>query len=199
MKLIIYILFLGVIFSCSKTEKEESKLFISKNNFIVSDFNKKLDSLAQSYIKNDSLELPIPVKYDKRLNKNYSVGNIHFIVLDENTSYYIINSLEPNFLICGNEALFSQQDSIHFIEKNNKLIDKSQPIKTSEITKILRQNQKRIVNTERNILLNISFAFKSDTLQGPTMYNIIHFMENNGMKIYTIRRINDYELQRTKP
>lgn len=63
----------------------------------------------------------------------------------------------------------------------------------SSQVKILQQNQKAFVNTENQNPLNISFALNNDPLKGSTMYNIIRFMENNKMKLYTIRRMNEYE------
>lgn len=83
------------------------------------------------------------------------------------------------------------------MKESNQLTDKIKPIRTSEIIKILQQNQKAIVNTENQNPLNISFALKNDPLKGSTMYNIIRFMENNKMKLYTIRRMNEYELEKT--
>ncbi|WP_317742600.1 hypothetical protein [Chryseobacterium soli] len=197
MKLIIPIFFILLLFNCSKTKKKEDQLFVVKNNFSVSGFYKKLDSLNEAHSKNDSLEAPITTN-DKRLNKNYVHGAIHFLILDKDNSYYVIDNLKP-FLLCGNTGEFLKQDSIDFIEKSNLLTDRSQPIRTSEITKILKQHQNAIVNTEDiNHPLNISFALKNDTLKGSTMYHIISFMENNGMKSYTIRRMNAYELKKVK-
>ncbi|WP_131368495.1 hypothetical protein [Chryseobacterium soli] len=155
-----------------------------------------MDSLNEAHSKNDSLEAPITTN-DKRLNKNYVHGAIHFLILDKDNSYYVIDNLKP-FLLCGNTGEFLKQDSIDFIEKSNLLTDRSQPIRTSEITKILKQHQNAIVNTENTNPLNISFALKNDTLKGSTMYRIISFMENNGMKSYTIRRMNAYELKKAK-
>lgn len=192
MKLIAYIFLSLLLFNCSQTKKEEDPLFITKNNFSVSGFYKKLDSIKETHHKNDSLEVYLPI-YDKRLNKNYLYGAIHFLILDKNNSYYVIDHLKPSILFCGNTGEFSTQDSIDFIKKSNLLIDQARPIKTSEITKILKQHQNAIVNTEDiHHPLNISFALKNDTLEGSAMYTIINFMENNGMKSYTIRRMNAY-------
>lgn len=197
MKLIIHILFVFLLFNCSKTKEEETQLLISKNNFSVSGFDRKLDSLNDYYVKDDSLEILVTT-YDKRLNKSYLQGAIHFLILDKNKSYYVIRNLKQMIFMCGNRAEFSKRDSIIFVENSNKLTNKMQPIKTSEIPKILGQHKKSIVKTENNSPLNISFAFKNDTLNGSTMYHIVRFMENNGMKSYTIRRMNEYELRKTE-
>ncbi|WBV60452.1 hypothetical protein PFY12_15640 [Chryseobacterium camelliae] len=197
MKLIISLITLFLFCSCSKTKNEENKLLIPKNNFSVSAFQKKLDSLNKNYAENDSLKIPLE-KYDKRLNQNYLHGKLHFLILDNNTSYYVLDTLIPPILMCGNRPDFSKQDSLNFIKKNNKFIDLLQPIKTFEIVKILKQNQKLVANKEYNSPLNVSFGFKNDTLSGTTMYNIINFMEDNGMKSYTIRRMNEYEIMKTK-
>ena len=42
--------------------------------------------------------------------------------------------------------------------------------------------------------LQISFALKDDSLKGQTMYNIIRFMDDSQMYIYTIRRRNNDEI-----
>ena len=195
MKPIISILFFVLLLSCSKTKEKENRLLIPKNDFSVSGFNKKIDSLFQSY-KNDSSEIPIPFESDKKINKNYLSGSIHFLIIDKNKSFYVIKSLKSNFSMCGNTATFSKQDSIFFIEKENGLIDKVQPITTPEIINLLKKNRSSIVNTENNIPLMISFALKDDTLKGSSMYDIIGFMEKNGMNAYTIRRMNEYELRK---
>lgn len=198
MKLIIPLFFILLLFNCSQSKKEEDPLLVSKNNFSVSGFYKKLDSLNEVHSKNDSSEVYIPT-YDKRLNKDYVHGAIHFLILDKDNSYYVIDHLKPFILLCGNTGEFLKQDSIDFIEKSNLLTDQSQPIRTSEITKILNQHQSAIVNTQdTNHPLNISFALKNDTLEGSTMYRIISFMENHGMKSYSIRRMNAYELKKVK-
>ncbi|MFP3596652.1 hypothetical protein [Chryseobacterium sp. SIMBA_029] len=197
MKLIVYIFFILLLFNCSQTKKEEGPLLVSKNNFSVSGFYKKLDSLNEAQSKNDSLEAPI-ITNNKKLNKNYLHGAIHFLILDKDNSYYVIDHLKPFILLCGNTGEFLKQDSIDFIEKSNVLTDQSRPIRTSQIIKILKQHQNAIVNTENTNPLNISFALKNDTLEGSTMYRIISFMENNGMKSYTIRRMNAYELKKVK-
>jgi hypothetical protein len=191
------ILFLFLLLNCSKAKKEENKLLIPENNFSVSAFNKKLDSINKNYTENGSLKAPLE-KYDKRLNKKYLHGTLHFLILDNNTSYYVLDTLRPTVLMCGNRPEFSKLDSINFVKKSTKFIDLLQPIKTSEVIKILKQDQDLIVNKDYNNPLNVSFALKNNTLKGATIYTIINFMENNGMKSYTIRRMNEYEELKTK-
>lgn len=197
MKLIINIVFLTFIFSCTKTQKEEKKEFISKEYFSVSEFIKKIDSLQSNAVKADSL-IPMMPKEEKRLNKNYFQGSIHFLILDEDNSYYVIKSLEPQILMCGVSSVLSKQDSLAYISNSNQITDRIQPIKTSEITKILEKHKSAILNSHSNSPLIISFALKKDTLKGPTAYNIISFMEKDKMQLYTFRRMNEYELIKAK-
>ncbi|MCS3532238.1 hypothetical protein [Chryseobacterium sp. JUb7] len=194
MKRIENILVLFLLYNCSKNKHENTRTFLnSKNDFSVSAFEKKLN-----YVKgNDSLEIP-PAIYDKRLNKDYLNGAFHFLILNKDNSYYAIDSTRLFPLMCGNRSEFSKQDSINFIRESTTHIQKLKPIKTAEIIKILKQNQNTIVNADHINPLNISFALKNDILQGSAMYDIINFMENNGMKLYTIRRMNEYEITKTK-
>lgn len=188
----IFVLFL--LYNCSKNKQENSNTLLnSKNDFSVSAFEKKLNHVKDS----NSLEIP-PDIYDKRLNKDYLNGAFHFLILDKDNSYYVIDSTKLFPLMCGNRSEFSKQDSINFIKESTIRIQKLQPIKTAEIIKILKQNQNMIVNTDNINPLNISFALKNNILHGSVMYDIINFMENNGMKLYTIRRMNEYEVVKTK-
>lgn len=197
MKFILNIVFLTFVFSCTKTQNEEKKEFISREYFSVSEFSKKIDSLKSNAAKADSL-IPIIPKEEKRLNKNYFQGSIHFLILDEHNSYYVINSLEPQISMCGVSPEHSEQDSLAYISNSNQITDKIKPIKTSEITKILKKHKPAILHSYNNSPLIISFALKKDTLKGPTVYNIISFMEKDKMQLYTFRRMNEYELIKAK-
>lgn len=200
MKIVLYSGIILFFSGCSPTkekEKEDNKILIPKNSFSVSGFDKTMDSIKTSSSKNDSAILLPIIREDNRLNKNYFIGGIHFLIVDENNSYYVINSLE-RLMTCGNEPPFSKQDSIWFIKENSKKIENIKSIKTSEITKILEENKNAIVHTWNNLPLTISFALKNDTLNGSTMYDIISFMEKNKMYMYTIRRMNEAELNKIK-
>lgn len=197
MKFIINIVILTFVFSCTKTQNEEKKEFISREYFSVSEFSKKIDSLKSSDVKADSL-IPMMPKEEKRLNKNYFQGSIHFLILNEHNSYYVIKSLEPQISMCGVSSELSKQDSLAYISNSNQITDRIQPIKTSEITKILKKHRSAILNSYNNSPLTISFALKKDTLKGPTVYNIISFMEKDKMQLYTFRRMNEYELIKAK-
>lgn len=197
MKFIINIVFLTFVFSCTRTQKEEKKEFISREYFSVSEFSKKIDSLKSNAVKADSL-IPMMPKEEKRLNNDYFQGSIHFLILDEDNSYYAINSLEPQISMCGVSPELSKQDSLDYISNSNQITDKIKPIKTSEITKILKKHKSAILNSYNNSPLIISFALKKDTLKGPTVYNIINFMEKDKMQLYTFRRMNEYELIKAK-
>lgn len=193
MKLIINSLLLILLSSCSETKKKENNLIISKNNFSVSGFDKKLDSL-----QNNNSKIGLETVPEINCNENYLTGALHFLIIDENNSYYVVTALKSFVLISGNDNKFSKQDSLNYIEKSKEIIDNIKQIKTSEITQILKQNQHAILNTENRIPLNISFALKNDNLPGSLMHDIISYMENNGMKSYTIRRMNQYETKKTE-
>lgn len=195
MKFIFNFIIIFLLLSCSQTkEKEENDILIPKNSFSVSGFDKTMDSIKSSFPKNDSIEL-LPIIEDKRLNKNYFIGGIHFLIIDENNSYYVINSLD-RLMTCGDIPEFSKQDSIRFVKENSQKTENIKPIKTSEITKILEENKNAIVHTWNNLPLTISFALKNDTLNGSTMYDIFSFMGKNEMHMYTIRRMNEAELHK---
>ncbi len=198
MKFNLTVIILFLFFRCTQTKKDENELLIPKNNFSVSLLNKKLDSIRKNHVKNDSSNILLLDRYDKRLNKNYLHGAIHFVIVDKNISYYAIDTFKPTVLMCGNQPSFSKQDSLIFIEKSNVFADKLQKIKTTEIIKILAQNKAAITQKSNGTPLNISFALKNDTLKGSTIYDIVSFMENNGMEFYTFRRMNNYELIKAK-
>ena len=184
-----------LILSCKKTaeDKKDGNPFVNKNYFSVSENNRKIDSIFNIKVK-DSLERPLPITYDKRYNPYYSIGAIHFLIEDNENSYYVIKDLEPFILMCGNVDPMSKMDSINSIIKSIKIIQKAQPIATAAIEKILYEHREKIVNNISNMPLQISFALKDDTLKGQMMYNIIRFMEDSKMYIYTIRRMNKDEI-----
>ncbi|SFJ14776.1 hypothetical protein SAMN05421638_2303 [Kaistella treverensis] len=193
MKLIINSLLLILLSSCCETKKEKNNLIISKNNFSVSGFDKKLDSL-----KNNNSKIGLETVSEINYNENYLNGALHFLIIDENNAYYVITPKKSFVFIYGNENKFSKKDSLNYIEKSKEIINNITQIKTSEITQILKQNRHAILNTENRIPLNISFALKNDSLRGSQMHDIISYMENNGMKSYTIRRMNQYETKKTE-
>ena len=170
---------------------------MNKNYFSVSENDRKIDSTLNIKVK-DSVERPLPITYDKRYNPDYSIGAIHFLIEDKENSYYVIKDLEPFILMCGNVDPMSKRDSINSINNSSKIIQKAKPIATSEIEKILYQHREKSVNNKSNRPLHISFALKDDTLKGQTMYNIIRFMDDCKMYIYTIRRSNNDEINLIK-
>lgn len=183
------------ILSCKKTaeDKKDGNPFVNKNYFSVSENNRKIDSTLNIKVK-DSVERPLPITYDKRYNPVYSIGAIHFLIENNEKSYFVIKDLEPIILICGNIDPMSKRDSINLINNSIKIIQKAKPIATSEIEKILYDHREKIVNNRSNMPLPISFALKDDTLKGQTMYNIIRFMEDSKMYVYRIRRMNKDEI-----
>ena len=96
--------------------------------------------------------------------------------------------------MCGNVPPMTVKDSINAVNENISKLKKINPIETREISKILSKYQKQIFN-DGSFILEVSFALKNDTLKGDTMYNIIEFMENNNMKSYSMRRMNNDELK----
>ena len=188
-----------LILSCKKTaeDKKDGNPFVNKNYFSVSEYDRKVDSTLNIKVK-DSVERPLPITYDKRYNPDYSIGAIHFLIEDKENSYYVIKDLEPFILMCGNVDPMSKRDSINSINNSIKIIQKAKPIATSEIERILYEHREKIVNNKSNRPLHISFALKDDTLKGQTMYNIIRFMDDRKMYIYTIRRSNNDEINLIK-
>lgn len=194
-RILIFSIFL-LILSCKKTpeEKKDGNPFVNKNYFSVSENDRKTDSIFNIKV-NDSAEIPPPITFDKRYNSDYSIGAIHFLIEDNEKSYYVIKDLEPLILMCGNIDPMSKKDSINSINRSINIIKKTKQIPTSSIEKILYDNWENIVNNKSQMPLQISFALKDDPLKGQTMYNIIRFMEDSKMYIYTIRRMNKDEIR----
>ena len=173
---------------------------LTDNSFVVSKYNENYDKLIKELINKDSTniyneEIEVPeIYFDKKLNLNYRIGHIHFMILDTTTTYYYINSLE-NISICGTDQSIemTEQDSINFTIENSKLLPYSKKIKTQQITKILNTYKKQI-NNNNGIPLTISFASKKDSIQGNIMQNILSYMDQNGIKSYYIRKFNESEL-----
>jgi hypothetical protein len=196
MKVIYCILILILFYSCKKVEKEINLTpLIHKAYFSVSENDKKLDS-TRNIKRNDSREI-LEINIDKRYNKDYHIGGIHFLIQDSTKSYYFINYLENQVIICGNISPLLKEDSIKIINENIEKIQNIKPIKTNEIIDILKKYQNKIVS-KGNSPLQISFALKNDTIYGTTMYNILQFMEKQKMSLYEIRRMNNAELKKVQ-
>ena len=192
-KIILIFINLFILLSCTeKLNKKDSNLIVHKRYFSVSENNKKIDSIENIPLSHDREQLRI-IK-DKRFNEDYHTGAIHFLIINEKQSYYLINYLEPQILMCGNVPPMTVKDSINTVNESISKLKKIKPIETREICKVLSNYKKQIYNDGR-IPLEISFALKNDTLKGDTMYNITEFMENNNMKSYSMRRMNNDELK----
>ena len=192
-KIILIFINLFILLSCTeKLKKKDSNLIVHKRYFSVSENNKKIDSIENIPLSHDREQLRI-IK-DKRFNENYHTGAIHFLIINEKQSYYLINYLEPQILMCGNVSPMTVKDSINAVNESISKLKKIKPIETREICKFLSKYQKQTYSDGR-VPLEISFALKNDTLKGDTMYNIIEFMENNNMKSYSMRRMNNDELK----
>ena len=192
-KIILIFINLFILLGCTeKLKKKDSNLIVHKRYFSVSENNKKIDSIENIPLSHDREQLRI-IK-DKRFNEVYHIGAIHFLIINEKQSYYLINYLEPQILMCGNVSPMTVKDSINTVNESISKLKKIKPIETREICKVLSNYKKQLYNDGR-IPLEVSFALKNDTLKGDTMYNIIEFMENNNMKSYSIRRMNNDELK----
>ena len=192
-KILLISINLFILLNCTKTIKnEDSKSIVREKYFSVSENNKKIDSINNIPLSSDREQLRI-IK-DKRLNEDYHIGAVHFLIINEKQSYYLINYLEPQILMCGNVSPMTVKDSINAVNESISKLKKIKPIETREICKFLSKYQKQTYSDGR-VPLEISFALKNDTLKGDTMYNIIEFMENNNMKSYSMRRMNNDELK----
>ena len=192
-KIILIFINLFILLSCTeKLKKKDSSLIVHKKYFSVSENNKKIDSIDNIPRSPDREQLRI-IK-DKRFNEDYHIGAVHFLIINEKQSYYLINYLEPQILMCGNVSPMTVKDSINAVNESISKLKKIKPIETREICKFLSKYQKQTYSDGR-VPLEISFALKNDTLKGDTMYNIIEFMENNNMKSYSMRRMNNDELK----
>ena len=192
-KIILIFINLFILLGCTeKLKKKDSNLIVHKRYFSVLENNKKIDSIENIPLSHDREQLRI-IK-DKRFNEVYHIGAIHFLIINEKQSYYLINYLEPQILMCGNVSPMTVKDSINAVNESISKLKKIKPIETREICKFLSKYQKQTYSDGR-VPLEISFALKNDTLKGDTMYNIIEFMENNNMKSYSMRRMNNDELK----
>ena len=192
-KIILIFINLFILLSCTeKLNKKDSNLIVHKKYFSVLENNKKIDSIDNIPRSPDREQLRI-IK-DKRFNEDYYIGAVHFLIINEKQSYYLINYLEPQILMCGNVSPMTVKDSINAVNESISKLKKIKPIETREICKFLSKYQKQTYSDGR-VPLEISFALKNDTLKGDTMYNIIEFMENNNMKSYSMRRMNNDELK----
>lgn len=192
-KIILIFINLFILLSCTeKLKKKDSSLIVHKKYFSVSENNKKIDSIDNIPRSPEREQLRI-IK-DKRFNEDYHIGAVHFLIINEKQSYYLINYLEPQILMCGNVPPMTVKDSINAVNENISKLKKINPIETREISKFLSKYQKQIFN-DGSFILEVSFALKNDTLKGDTMYNIIEFMEKNNMKSYSMRRMNNDELK----
>ena len=194
MRFLIFILFLFLIFGC-KNKQEENKLnlLVHKNYFSISENDRKIDSINK-IPRSDSREF-LEIKKDPLYNEDYHIGAIHFLIVDSTKSFYLINSLENPVLICGNISPLTKQDSLRKVRESIIKISQSKPVNTKLIINILKQNKEKLLAYQ--VPLQISFALKSDTLIGNSMFKIVKFMEQNKMQLYVIRKMNTEELKKT--
>ena len=191
MKYLIQFLIITTIVSCHKDDKKINP----KNYYSISENKAKQDSLIKNIEKDSNRELPPLPAIDKKLNLNYQIGAIHFMILDTITTYYYVNKLESDFMMCGNDYMpFNKKDSLNYIKRSIDKLSSAKRIKTKEIPQILNLYRKEIVMNP-SLPLIISFSSKNDTIKGDIMKNIFSFMENKGMKRYFIRRFNEAEIK----
>ncbi|MGV0846654.1 hypothetical protein ACTS9T_08780 [Empedobacter falsenii] len=196
MKYLIILIITLFFTNCKKNINQNN----SNKDFIVSKFNEKHNKLIEAIINQDSAyfssdpEMLMPEPIDKKINLNYNIGNIHFMIIDTSTSYFYINSLDSKFK-CGGTGFYtemSKQDSINYIIENSKHIHLSKKIKTNQIPEIINKYKKEILNNN-GIPLTISFSSKYDTVKGEIIPNIFSYLKQNGMNYYFIRRFNEAE------
>lgn len=201
-KFLIVTSFLLLILCCHKKpifEKENDRFF-KKSRFIFSDFKKSIDSIDESKKKNDSIEI-LPIVDFKKYNESYYTSKLHFLIGDDNQSFYFVDKEFPLFEDwCGYESnvkINIKVDSIKMIKKSIDKLDHLHRIKTDDIVQILQKYKDPIVG-QRRLPYPITFALKKDTLEGPIFHNISNYMDQNEMYLYHIRKMNREELAKMK-
>ena len=177
------ILLLVALFSCNKPKEEY---------FSITENNRKIDSAS---LEMEKLGFISEVDLSQLNNNLYSMGRIHFLINDQENSYYLMDDLSYQLFLCGNE---SDNDSIHITENINEKLEELKPIKTNQIIEILEKYQDKIVPKNNYPPLRISFALRNDTLKGPIIRNITEFMSERNMNSYFFRRMNDIELNKSQ-
>lgn len=168
--------------SCeAKTETEDLPLLVHKNYFSLTENNRKLDSIS----KLNSEEGLVSFDDWNEKDTHSVVGAIHFLIVDENQSFYLINYLDKMDL-----PIYQASIGDTLTIDTEALYENLEPIQTREITHILSKYKDKIAV---DFPLLISFGLKNDTLQGDTMYRIIYFLETNQMNRYLIRKMNKTE------
>lgn len=190
------ILFFGLIFllSCQPKEAtvEDEKNYPRKDRFIVSENDRWLDSIQNAQAEAGYEK--VKIHYVGSDFENTS-GKFHFMILDEkNAFYYSKAKTYPDVLLCG---IIDESDIERERVNFTKYLDSIQPIQLNDIRKYLTENKDEIIAGKeyRQSPVNITFALKNDTLKGSFMHDILNFMEENGMHIYFIRRMNDSEIE----
>lgn len=191
-----YLLMVILIFNCQSKEKtvEVKKTYPRNDRFIVSENDRWLDSIQNAIAKEGYEKAKITFIGDPD-SIHFSMGKFHFMVLDEQNAFVISRaSTYVDVVLCGTLV----ESDVEFKRNQiNQYLDSIRPIPLNEIKNYLKANKDEIIAGKeyRDSPVNITFALKRDTLKGPFMYDILNFMEENGMKIYTIRRMNGKELE----
>lgn len=187
MKQIVFYLLLIFIFSCKSNEKTVDK---SSKIFVLSEY------LNKGQIDIETLPDSVEVEVTSfTFNPDYIMGNVHFLILNENQAFYSQNSPIPfgDFNCLTGTEEDSRNDSIAAIEYNVKSLDNIRPISIASIQKVISTNNEL---NENNSTINIfSFALKEDTLKVNYFSELVNQLENDKRSRILIRRMNNKELE----
>lgn len=188
MKKSIFVLTILLFFGCGKHDliSDEKNNISKKDYFSLTEFQQKTDSL-KNIASNEGFEvLDITNDY----NPDYTIGKIHILIEDENRSFFVMNKYNPNSdCDCARE-----EDSLAYINFSIDAVKNSKEIKTGHIIKILEGNKDSINRFENPII--VSFALKNDTVQGDFLFNVIDYLDKNGLNHYFFRKANQKELEK---
>ena len=174
------------IFSCQSKEKEFGK---GSEIFILSEYSKKgrIDVKTMP----DSIEVEVT---SSTFNPDYIMGNVHFLILNENQAFYSQYSPLPfgDCLAGTQEDL--KNDSIKAIQFNIEAMNRIRPITIDSIREVIKiaNNKLNQKSFEKNIF---SFALKDDTLRVDFFSELVKQLENDDKNRILIRRMNDKELE----
>lgn len=167
--------------SCNSKSKRTDAENKPEEIFILSEFISKNDSIRHA-AENEGYAVP---DYSISPYGNYTMGDIHFVILDENHSYYLLNYKNPFPEI---DYQLTKEDSILINQLNIKRLEALTPVSTDSIAEIIAKNSGELKENQP-----ISFALKNDTLKGTAISDAIELMKTKNLNIYFFRKINDEE------
>lgn len=167
--------------SCNSKKDKTDNENNPEEIFILSEFISKNDSLRHA-AENEGYAV---LDYSKSRYGNYTMGDIHFVILDENHSYYLLNYINPFPEI---DYQPTKEDSILIHQSNINRLDALKPVSTDSIAEIIARNSSELKENQP-----ILFALKNDTLKGAAISDAIELMKTKNLNIYFFRKINDEE------